>query len=179
MNRVYEQYQKEVVPALMKEFKYTTPMQVPRLEKIVLNVGIGETTQNSKAVDFAVYGVTQIAGQKPLVRRSKKSIANFKLRENQPVGVTVTLRRERMYNFFDRLVAVALPRVRDFRGVPTRGFDGRGSYTMGLKEQIVFPEIVVDKLDKIRGMDITFVTSAATDEEGRALLTHLGMPFRK
>jgi large subunit ribosomal protein L5 len=179
MNRVKEHYKNTVVPALMKEFKYSTPMQVPRLVKIVLNVGIGETTSNSKAVDFAVYGITQISGQKPMVTRSKKAISAFKLRENLPIGCMVTLRAEKMYNFFDRLVAVALPRVRDFRGTPTRGFDGRGNYTMGIKEQIVFPEIVTDKLDKIRGMDVTFVTTAKTDEEGRALLTHLGLPFRK
>jgi large subunit ribosomal protein L5 len=179
MKRVQEHYKSTVVPALMKEFKYSTPMQVPRLLKIVLNVGIGETTSNSKAVDFAVYGLTQISGQKPMVTRSKKAIAAFKLRENLPIGCMVTLRREKMYSFFDRLVSVALPRVRDFRGTPTRGFDGRGNYTMGIKEQIVFPEIVTDKLDKIRGMDVTFVTTAKTDEEGRALLTHLGLPFRK
>jgi large subunit ribosomal protein L5 len=179
MNRVQEHYRNTVVPALMKEFNYSTPMQVPRLLKIVLNVGIGETTSNSKAVDFAVYGITQISGQKPMVTRSKKAISAFKLRENLPIGCMVTLRREKMYNFFDRLVAVALPRVRDFRGTPTRGFDGRGNYTMGIKEQIVFPEIVTDKLDKIRGMDVTFVTTAKTDEEGRALLAHLGLPFRK
>jgi len=179
MKRVQEHYKSTVVPALMKEFKYSTPMQVPRLLKIVLNVGIGETTSNSKAVDFAVYGLTQISGQKPMVTRSKKAISAFKLRENLPIGCMVTLRREKMYSFFDRLVSVALPRVRDFRGTPTRGFDGRGNYTMGIKEQIVFPEIVTDKLDKIRGMDVTFVTTAKTDEEGRALLTHLGLPFRK
>lgn len=179
MNRVQEHYKNTVVPALMKEFKYSTPMQVPKLVKIVLNVGIGETTSNSKAVDFAVYGITQISGQKPMVTRSKKAISAFKLRENLPIGCMVTLRREKMFSFFDRLVAVALPRVRDFRGTPTRGFDGRGNYTMGIKEQIVFPEIVTDKLDKIRGMDVTFVTTAKTDEEGRALLAHLGLPFRK
>lgn len=178
MNRVKEKYQKEVIPALMKEFKYTSPMQVPRLEKIVLNSGVGEMTQNSKSMDYVVYAMTQLSGQKPLVTRSKKSVANFKLRANLPIGCTVTLRQKRMWDFFDRLVAVALPRVRDFRGTPTKGFDGRGNYTLGLKEQIVFPEIEMDKLDKIRGMDITFVTSARSDEEGRALLTHLGMPFR-
>lgn len=179
MNRVQERYNKEIIPALIKEFNFTTPMQVPRLQKIVLNCGVGEATQNIKTVDYAVYALTQITGQKPLVSRSKKAIAAFKLREGLPIGVSVTLRREKMWDFLDRLIAVALPRVRDFRGVPTRGFDGRGNYTLGLKEQIVFPEVIVDKLDKVRGLDITFVTTAKNDEEGRALLTHLGMPFRK
>ena len=178
MSRVNDKYKKEVVPALMKEFKYTSPMQVPRLKKIVLNTGVGEMTQNGKAMDFAVYAMTRLSGQKPLVTRSKKSIASFKLRANLPIGCTVTLRNQRMWEFFDRLVSVALPRVRDFRGTPTKGFDGRGNYTLGLKEQIVFPEIEMDKLDKIRGLDITFVTSAETDEEGKALLTQLGLPFR-
>ncbi len=178
-NRVREHYNSAVVPALMKEFKYTTPMQVPKLQKVVLNVGCGEVTSNSKAVDFAVYGVTQISGQKPMIRKSKKAIAAFKLREGLPVGVSVTLRGARMYDFVERLFSVALPRERDFRGVPVKGFDGRGNYTLGLREQIIFPEILMEKLDKTRGMDITFVTSARTDDEGRALLTHLGMPFRK
>lgn len=179
MNRVREHYQKNVVPALMKEFNYTTPMQVPRLLKIVLNCGVGEATQNIKSVDYAVYALTQIAGQKPMQNKSKKAISNFKLREGLPVGVSVTLRRDKMYDFFDRLVAIALPRVRDFRGVSAKGFDGQGNYTLGIREQIVFPEVIMDKLDKIRGLDITFVTSAETDAEGRALLTQLGMPFRK
>ena len=178
MSRVQEKYAKEVVPALMKEFNYSSPMQVPRLVKIVLNNGVGEVTANSKAMDYAVYAMTQISGQKPMITRSKKSISSFKLRENLPIGCVVTLRSKRMYEFLDRLIAVALPRVRDFRGVPQRGFDGRGNYTMGIKEQIVFPEVDIDKLDKVRGMDITFVTTASTDEEGKALLKELGMPFR-
>ena len=178
MNRVKERYKAEVVPALTKQFKYTTPMQVPKLSKIVLNVGVGEATQNSKAMEYVEYALSRITGQKPMITRSRKSIANFKLREGQPVGCTVTLRRERMYSLLDRLISVALPRVRDFRGISKKGFDGRGNYTMGIKEQIVFPEIEVDKLDKIRGLDITFVTTAKTNEEGRALLTLLGMPFR-
>lgn len=178
MNRLQERYTKEVVPALMKEFKYSSPMQVPKLSKIVLNAGVGEVVVNSKAIEYAVYSMTQVSGQKPMVTRSKKSIAAFKLRANLPIGCMVTLRKERMFDFFDRLVSVALPRVRDFRGTPAKGFDGRGNYTLGLKEQIVFPEIEMDKLDKIRGMDITFVTTAKTDAEGKALLTHLGMPFR-
>ncbi len=178
MSRVQERYRKEVVPALMERFNYSSPMQVPRLLKIVLNNGVGEVTANSKAMDFAVYAMTQIGGQKPAVRRSKKSISSFKLRENLPIGCMVTLRNRRMYEFLDRLISVALPRVRDFRGIPPRGFDGRGNYTMGIKEQIVFPEVNIDKLDKVRGMDITFVTTASSDEEGRALLQQLGMPFR-
>lgn len=178
MNRIQEKYTKEVVPALMKEFKYSSPMQVPKLVKIVLNAGVGEVVINSKSIDYAVYAMTQVSGQKPLVTRSKKSIAGFKLRANLPIGCMVTLRKERMYDFFDRLVSVALPRVRDFRGTPAKGFDGRGNYTLGLKEQIVFPEIEMDKLDKIRGMDITFVTTAKSDAEGKALLMQLGMPFR-
>ncbi len=179
MSRLLEHYRKSVVPELMKEFKYSSPMQVPRLEKIVLNQGVGESTGNSKAIDYAEYAIRQISGQKPVITRAKKAISNFKLKENQAIGCMVTLRGERMYSFLDRLIAVALPRVRDFRGTPRKGFDGRGNYTMGLKEQIVFPEVVMDKLDKIRGMDITFVTSAQNDDEGRALLTHMGMPFRK
>ncbi len=179
MKRFAERYTNDAVPALKEEFKYKNPMQVPKLKKIVLNVGVGEATQNSKAMDYVVYALTQIAGQKPVVTRARKSIANFKLRAGMPIGCTVTLRRSRMEDVFDRLVWVALPRVKDFRGMPKRGFDGRGSYTVGLKEQIVFPEIDIDKLDKIRGMDITFVTSAKTDEEGRALLRELGFPFRK
>ena len=178
MNRLQERYNKEVVPALMKEFKYSSPMQVPKLVKIVLNAGVGEVVQNSKSIDYAVYAMTQVSGQKPMVTRSKKAIAAFKLRANLPIGCMVTLRKDRMFEFFDRLVSVALPRVRDFRGTPVKGFDGRGNYTLGIKEQIVFPEIEMDKLDKIRGMDITFVTTARTDEEGKALLTKLGLPFR-
>jgi large subunit ribosomal protein L5 len=179
MSRLLEQYRKEVVPELMKEFGYSSPMQVPRLTKIVLNAGIGEATANSKAVDYAEYAMRQISGQKPVITKAKKAISNFKLKENQAIGCMVTLRGERMYSFLDRLISVALPRVRDFRGTPRKGFDGRGNYTMGLKEQIVFPEVNVDKLDKIRGMDITFVTSAKNDDEGRSLLTQMGLPFRK
>ncbi|MBX7138420.1 MAG: 50S ribosomal protein L5 [Oligoflexia bacterium] len=179
MSRLYQQYKEKIVPELKNQFKYTSAMQVPRLEKIVINCGVGDTTTNAKAMDYVVYAITNISGQKPVVKKAKKAIAAFKLREGLPIGCMVTLRRKRMYDFMDRLVSVALPRVRDFRGTPTKGFDGRGNYTLGLKEQIVFPEIVLEKLDKVRGMDITFVTSARTDEEGRALLTQLGMPFRK
>lgn len=179
MSRLLDQYKKEIVPALMKEFGYTSPMQVPRLTKIVLNSGVGEATGNSKAVDYAEYAIRQISGQKPVVTKAKKAISNFKLKENQPIGVMVTLRGQRMYSFLDRLIAVALPRVRDFRGTPRKGFDGRGNYTMGLKEQIVFPEVSMEKIDKVRGMDITFVTTAQNDDEGRSLLTQIGLPFRK
>ncbi|MGI6524954.1 MAG: 50S ribosomal protein L5 [Bdellovibrionota bacterium] len=178
MERFSERYRTKAIPALTKEFNYTNPMQVPRLKKIVLNCGVGEATQNAKAIEYAVYALTQIAGQKPIVTKARKSIANFKLRAGVPIGCCVTLRRSQMEDFFDKLIWVALPRVKDFRGMPRRGFDGRGSYTVGLKEQIVFPEIDIDQLDKIRGMDITFVTSAKTDEEGRALLRELGLPFR-
>lgn len=178
MSRLRETYKDKVVPALMQEFKYSSKMQVPRLQKIVINCGVGDVTANAKAMDYVVYAVTQISGQKPVVTRAKKAIAAFKLREGLPIGCTVTLRRERMYDFLDRLVSVALPRVRDFRGIPRKGFDGRGNYTLGIKEQIVFPEVSVEKLDKVRGLDITFVTSARSDDEGRALLTQLGMPFR-
>lgn len=177
--RVLERYRSSVVPALREQFGYTNLMEVPRLTKIVLNSGVGETTQNPKAMEYVTYAMTYISGQKPVVRRSKKAISAFKLREGLPIGCSVTLRNHRMYEFLDRLIAVALPRVRDFRGVPKRGFDGRGNYTMGLQEQIVFPEISVDRLDKIRGMNITFVTTAKSDQEGRALLEKLGMPFRK
>ena len=179
MARLKTKYQNEVVPAMMKEFGYKNSMQVPRLEKITLNVGVGEATQNAKAIDSAVADITAITGQKPVVTRAKKAIANFKLREGVPIGTKVTLRAARMYEFLDRLMNVALPRVRDFKGVPPKGFDGRGNYNMGLKEQIIFPEIVYDKVDKVRGMDITMVTTARTDEEAKALLTHLGVPFRE
>ena len=179
MSRLQEHYTKTVVPELMKQFGYTSNMQVPKLTKVVLNAGVGETTVNGKAIDFVVYALTQISGQKPMVTRSRKAIAGFKLKENQPIGCMVTMRSKRMYDFVDRLISVALPRVRDFKGTPTNGFDGRGNYTLGLKEQIVFPEIVMDKLDKVRGLDITFVTTAKTDDEGRALLTLMGLPFRK
>jgi large subunit ribosomal protein L5 len=178
MTRLEETYTKKVVPELMKQFNYSSPMQVPKLEKIILNCGVGEVTSNSKAVEYVIYALTQISGQKPVITKSRKAIANFKLRAGLPIGCRVTLRKQRMFEFFDRLISVALPRVRDFKGTPQNGFDGRGNYTMGLKEQIVFPEVNVDKLDKIRGMDITFVTTAKSDEEGRALLAQMGMPFR-
>lgn len=179
MTRLYENYKSKIVPELMKEFEFSSPMQVPKLQKIVLNAGVGEAVNNSKAIEYAEYAMTQISGQKVVITKSKKAIANFKLKENQPIGAMVTLRGDRMYSFLDRLISVALPRVRDFRGTPKKGFDGRGNYTLGLKEQIVFPEVVMERLDKIRGMDITFVTTAKNDDEGRALLTHLGLPFRK
>jgi len=162
---------------MIKEFGYTNTMQVPRLGKITINVGVGEATQNVKAIDAAVAEITVIAGQKPVVTRAKKAIANFKLREGMPIGCMVTLRRERMYEFLDRLIHVALPRVRDFKGVSERSFDGRGNYSLGLREQIIFPEIQADKVEKSRGMTISISTTARTDQEGRALLRHLGMPF--
>ncbi len=177
--RLRDRFRATVIPALMKERGYTNPFQVPRMEKIVINMGVGEGKENAKVVDFAVADLQTITGQKPVVTRAKKSIANFKLRENSPIGCKVTLRGARMYEFLDRLVNVALPRVRDFRGVPPKAFDGRGNYALGLKEQIIFPEIVYDKVDKVRGMDIIMVTTADTDEEAKALLSHLGLPFRE
>jgi large subunit ribosomal protein L5 len=177
--RLRDRFRATVIPALMKERGYTNPFQVPRMEKIVINMGVGEGKENAKVVDFAVSDLQTIAGQKPVVTRAKKSIANFKLRENSPIGCKVTLRGARMYEFLDRLVNVALPRVRDFRGVPPKSFDGRGNYALGLKEQVIFPEIVYDKVDKTRGMDIIMVTTADTDEEAKALLAHLGLPFRE
>lgn len=162
---------------MMQEFRYRNPMQVPRLEKITLNVGVGEATQNVKAVDTAVAELMAITGQKPVVTRAKKAIANFKLREGVPIGCMVTLRRDRMYEFLDRLIHVALPRVRDFKGISERAFDGRGNYSLGLREQIIFPEIQADKVEKTRGLTVSIITSAKTDQEGRALLKHLGMPF--
>ena len=179
MPRMQQRYKETVIPALMKEFSYKNPMQAPKLVKIVLNVGLGEAIANAKALDFAVDELGRITGQRPIVTRAKKSIAAFKLREGMPIGCTVTLRRERMFEFLDRFISAALPRIRDFKGVPTRSFDGRGNYTIGMKEQVIFPEIEFDKVDSVHGMDIVFVTTANTDEEGRALLTHLGMPFRK
>jgi large subunit ribosomal protein L5 len=176
--RLKEQYQSEVVPALMQEFKYTTPMQVPRLEKVVLNIGLGEAIQNAKALDAAVGDLSQIAGQKPVITKAKKSIAAFKLRQGMAIGAMVTLRGNRMYDFLDRLVNLALPRLRDFRGISRRSFDGRGNYSLGLREQIIFPEIDYDKVDKIRGMEVAIVTSAPDDAQGYALLKRLGMPFR-
>lgn len=176
--RLREKYSKDVVSKLMERFGYKNVMQVPRLQKIVLNVGLGEATANPKMIDTAVAEVAAITGQKPIIRRAKKSIANFKLRQGMPVGVTVTLRRERMWEFLDRLVSIALPRVRDFRGVSPRGFDGAGNYTLGLREQIVFPEINFDKVEKAKGMNITMVTTAESDEQAKELLTYLGVPFR-
>jgi large subunit ribosomal protein L5 len=176
--RLRTRYKKEVVGALMKRFGYTNVMQVPRLQKVVVNMGLGEATSNPKLVDAAVAELTQVTGQKPVVTRAKKSIATFKLRENMPIGAMVTLRRERMWEFVDRLVNLSLPRVRDFRGVNPRGFDGAGNYTLGLREQIVFPEIDFDKVEKVKGMNITFVTTAENDEEAKELLAQLGMPFR-
>ncbi|SFJ38322.1 50S ribosomal protein L5 [Thermoflavimicrobium dichotomicum] len=177
--RLKELYLKEVTPALMKKFNYKSPMQVPKIEKIVINMGLGEAVQNSKVLDYAVADLAAISGQKPVITRAKKSIAGFKVREGMPIGAKVTLRGERMYHFLDKLMNVALPRVRDFRGVSPKSFDGRGNYTLGLKEQLIFPEIDYDKIDKVRGMDVVIVTSAETDEEARELLTLMGMPFRK
>lgn len=177
--RLRDRFRTAVIPALMKERGYTNPFQVPRLEKIVINMGVGEGKENPKVMDFAVADLQMITGQRPVVTRAKKSIANFKLRENSPIGCKVTLRGARMYEFLDRLVNVALPRVRDFKGVPPKAFDGRGNYALGLKEQVIFPEILYDQVDKVRGMDVIMVTSARTDEEAKALLAHLGVPFRE
>lgn len=177
--RLRKRYKEEIVSSLMKKFNYTSVMQVPRLEKICLNQGVNGATADKKLVDIAVQEMTNIAGQKAVAAKSKKAISNFKLRENMPIATRVTLRKDRMYEFLDRLIAVSLPRVRDFKGVNNKGFDGRGNYTMGIKEQIIFPEIEIDKVSKINGMDITFVTSATTDEEAMALLTELGIPFKK
>ncbi|HEX9617964.1 MAG TPA: 50S ribosomal protein L5 [Anaerolineales bacterium] len=174
-----DRYQEEVASALMKSLNLENVMQVPRVEKIVVNIGVGEALDNAKALDAAVADLTKVTGQKPIITKAKKSIANFKLREGRAIGVKVTLRGERMWAFLDRLVNVALPRVRDFRGVSPNSFDGRGNYTLGLREQLVFPEIEYDKIDKLRGLEITIVTSARSDEEGRQLLDMLGMPFRK
>jgi large subunit ribosomal protein L5 len=178
-SRLKEKYLKEIVPALTREFGYKNPMSVPKLEKIVINVGLGEAIQNAKAIDIAVGDLQTIAGQKPVVTKAKKSIAAFKLREGMSIGAMVTLRGERMYEFLDRFVSLALPRVRDFRGVSPKAFDGRGNYTVGLKDQLIFPEIDFGKIDKARGMNVCIVTTAKTDEEARSLLRHLGMPFRQ
>ncbi|KGK89292.1 MULTISPECIES: 50S ribosomal protein L5 [Clostridium] len=175
--RLQEKYEKEVVPALMEKFGYKNIMEVPKLDKIVINMGIGEAKDNQKVLESAVSDLTIIAGQKPILTRAKKSIANFKIRENMAIGCKVTLRKNTMYEFADKLMNVALPRVRDFRGISDKSFDGRGNYSLGLKEQLIFPEIEYDKIDKVRGMDITFVTTAKTDEEARELLRFLGMPF--
>ncbi len=177
--RLKEMYQSEVVNALMDSLSYRNVMQVPTIDKIVLNIGVGEALDNAKALDSALEDMTKISGQKPVVTRARKSIANFKLREGRAIGVKVTLRGERMWHFLDRLVNIALPRVRDFRGVSPNSFDGRGNYTLGLREQLIFPEIRYDSIDKLRGMEVTIVTSAQSDEEGRQLLTMLGMPFRQ
>jgi len=177
--RLKEHYEKSVLPELVKRFSYANPMQAPRLKKIVVNMGVGDALQNVKMLDTAAAELSTIVGQKASIRKAKKSIANFKLRQGQPIGCMVTLRGARMYEFYDRLVNVALPRIRDFRGVPTKSFDGRGNYTLGLTEQIIFPEINYDRVEKIRGMDVTFVTSAKTDEEGQELLRLMNMPFRQ
>ena len=178
MARLRELYHKELVAKLMKEFNYKNKMQVPRLQKIVVNMGLGEAIQNIRVLDSATNEIMAITGQKPVPTKAKKSIANFKLRKGMSIGCLVTLRKDRMYEFFDRLVNIALPRVRDFRGVSSRSFDGRGNYSLGIKEQIIFPEVDYDKIDKIKGLNITIVTSAKTDEEGKALLELFGMPFR-
>ena len=177
--RMRELYQTQVIPALKTRFGLKNVMQVPQLDKIVLNTGVGKAIQDSKLIDEAVTVLQNISGQKPIITRAKKAISNFKLRKNLPIGVKVTLRGERMYEFFDRLVSITMPRIRDFKGIPTKSFDGRGNYSLGIKEQVIFPEIEIDKIDAVHGMDIVIVTTAKTDEEGRALLGHLGMPFRK
>jgi large subunit ribosomal protein L5 len=179
MARLKELYQKELVPKLIKELQLKNVMEAPRVEKVVINMGLGEAIQNVKILESAVEEMSRITGQKAVITRAKKSIAQFKLREEMPIGVMVTLRRDRAYEFLDRLINVALPRVRDFKGVSAKAFDGRGNYTLGIREQLIFPEIDIEQIDKIKGMNVTIVTSARTDEEGRALLTEMGMPFRK
>ncbi|MGN7477619.1 50S ribosomal protein L5 [Solibacillus silvestris] len=179
MSRLKEKYLNEVSPALMSKFEYKSVMQLPKVDKIVINMGVGDAVQNSKALDVAVEELTIITGQKPVVTKAKKSIAGFRLREGQAIGAKVTLRGERMYEFLDKLISIALPRVRDFRGVSKKAFDGRGNYTLGVKEQLIFPEIDYDKVSKVRGMDIVIVTTANSDEEARELLTQFGMPFQK
>jgi large subunit ribosomal protein L5 len=178
MNRLQEKYKADIVPALMEKFSYTSIMQAPKISKIVVNIGAGDAVQNPKVLDDAVNELAQITGQKPLITRAKKSIATFKLREGMPIGCKVTLRGEKMFDFFDKLVTIALPRVRDFRGVNPKGFDGRGNYTLGVKEQLIFPEIDYDRISKIRGMDIVIVTTANTDQEAFELLKQFGMPFK-
>jgi large subunit ribosomal protein L5 len=178
MARLKEHYEKTVIPALIKAFDYKNPMEVPRMEKIVVNMGLGEAIQNAKILDSAMEEIAAIVGQKPVITKAKRSIATFKLRQGMSIGCRVTLRREKMYEFFDRLVNVAIPRVRDFRGISSKSFDGRGNFALGLKEQIIFPEIDYDKVDKARGMNIVIVTSAKTDDEARQLLTLMGVPFR-
>ncbi len=177
--RLKERYQARIVPALVRRYGYTNALQVPRLEKVVVSVGLGEALQNPKALDAAIADIKRITGQQPIVLKSRKAIANFKLRAGQSIGIKVTLRGVRMYQFVDKLLSVGLPRIRDFRGIAPNAFDGHGNYTLGLREQLVFPEIEYDKIDKIRGMEVTFVSTARTDEEGRALLAELGFPFRK
>ncbi len=179
MSRLRKQFDEEIVDAMVKKFEYKNKLQVPKLEKIVINMGVGEAKENSKVLDSAISDLEIISGQKAVVTRAKKSVANFRLREGQPIGCKVTLRGEKMYEFADRLINLALPRVRDFRGVNPNAFDGRGNYSLGIKEQLIFPEIEYDKVDKVRGMDIIFVTTAHTDEEARELLTQFGMPFKK
>jgi large subunit ribosomal protein L5 len=179
MSNFKKLYQATIVPKLMEEFKYDSVMEAPKIEKIVVNMGVGDAVANSKLLDAAVEELTALTGQKPVVTKAKKSISNFKLREGQAIGAKVTLRGERMYYFLEKLVSVALPRVRDFRGVSKDAFDGRGNYTLGVKEQIIFPEINIDKVNKVRGMDIIIVTTAKTDEEAKSLLTHFGFPFKK
>jgi large subunit ribosomal protein L5 len=179
VNRLKEKFVKEVTPALMSKFNYKSVMEVPKLNKIVVNMGVGDAVANAKSLDIAVEELATITGQKPVVTRAKKSIAGFRLREGMPIGAKVTLRGERMYEFLDKLVSVSLPRVRDFRGISKKAFDGRGNYTLGIKEQLIFPEIDYDKVSKVRGMDIVIVTTAKTDEESRELLTQFGMPFQK
>ena len=176
--RLRKRYKEEIIPQLMKDFSFRNIMQVPKLERVIINMGLGEAVQNAKLIESAVEELTAITGRKPIVTRAKKSIASFKLREGMPIGVMVTLRGEQMYDFVDRLVSIALPRTRDFKGISPKAFDGRGNYTLGIREQIVFPEINYDKIDRIKGMNVTFVTTAKTDEQGRALLKSLGMPFR-
>ncbi len=179
MNSLKEKYNKEIKPALIKEFHYSSPMEAPRLEKIVINMGVGEGAHDEKFIEAAQNDLALITGQHPVVTRAKKSVASFKVREGQPIGVKVTLRGDNMYNFMEKLIKISLPRVRDFRGISNRAFDGKGNYTLGIKEQIIFPEIEYDKVVKVRGMDIVFVTTAKTNEEALALLTAFGMPFRK
>ena len=179
MNRLQEKYQKSVVPSLVEKFNYKSVMQAPQVDKIVINMGVGDSITNSKALDDAVNEMTQITGQKPIITKAKKSIANFKLREGMPIGCKVTLRGPRMFEFLDKLVSIALPRVRDFQGVSNKAFDGRGNFTLGVKEQLIFPEINYDKVNRVRGMDIVIVTTANTDLEAKELLSQLGMPFKK
>ena len=179
MNRLNQKYKETVVPALMKQFNYKSVMEVPYIDKVVINIGVGDAIPNSKALDDAVAELAAITGQAPVITKAKKSIANFKVREGMPIGCKVTLRREKMYDFLDKLMNISLPRVRDFRGVSDTSFDGRGNYSLGLKEQIIFPEIDYDKINKVRGMDVVIVTTAKTNEEAKALLTEMGMPFKK